>query len=145
MNVTFTCPRCNQRLDLPSTLAGQTVACPSCKIGITVPVVDGAALLSTAYTPPPAEAPRTCGYAVASMILGIFSFFPWCICAVIPVLAAVMGHMALAEINDNPFVVRGKRMAIAGLVMGYIGIVFAVILNIAWFFFQQILDALPRR
>ena len=34
------CPNCNQRLDIPEELAGQTIECPTCNTSITVPTSD---------------------------------------------------------------------------------------------------------
>ena len=31
------CPNCNQRLDIPEELSGQTIECPTCNVNITVP------------------------------------------------------------------------------------------------------------
>ncbi|WP_347109117.1 DUF4190 domain-containing protein [Paenarthrobacter sp. S56] len=67
------------------------------------------------------------GLSIASMVCGIatlvgFGFF------ILPQIAAViLGHLAL---NREP---AGKGMAIAGLVMGYIGIVLTVIFGIIFF------------
>ena len=37
------CPDCNQRLDIPEELSGQTIECPACNGRITVPATDPAA------------------------------------------------------------------------------------------------------
>ena len=37
------CPNCNQRLDIPEELSGQTIECPACNGRITVPASDPAA------------------------------------------------------------------------------------------------------
>jgi DNA-directed RNA polymerase subunit RPC12/RpoP len=34
------CPNCNQRLDIPEELSGQTIECPACNGRITVPALD---------------------------------------------------------------------------------------------------------
>ena len=43
------------------------------------------------------------------------------------VLAVVFGHIAIAQIRSSGGTQRGKGMAIAGLVLGYVGIVFLVL------------------
>ena len=34
------CSNCNQRLEIPEELAGQTIECPACKASLAVPVID---------------------------------------------------------------------------------------------------------
>ena len=71
--------------------------------------------------------PETSGKAVASLILGLLSFF-----FVFAILAIVFGHIALSEIKKNAGRLQGRGMAIAGLVLGYLGIaVIPIILIIA--------------
>lgn len=75
--------------------------------------------VTTAPAPPPPS-----GLAVASLVLGILGF-----CLAIPSIPAVItGHMALRRIRREPDKRGGKGLAIAGLVMGYAGL---VILGIA--------------
>lgn len=58
----------------------------------------------------------TNGLAIAGMVLGIVWFY-W----IGSLLAVVFGHVALSQIKRNPYQ-NGKGMAIAGLVLGYIGL-----------------------
>lgn len=62
--------------------------------------------------------PRTSanGFAIASMVLGIVWIY-WIGSA----LAVVFGHIALRQMRRNPYE-GGRGMAIAGLVLGYVGI-----------------------
>jgi hypothetical protein len=62
----------------------------------------------------PAE---TSGKAIGSLISGILFF-------ILPaaIVAVVLGHISLSEINHSFGRLRGKGMAIAGLVLGYMGI-----------------------
>lgn len=67
------------------------------------------------------------GLAIASLILGIVG-----LCTGIAGIAAVIcGHMALGRINKSNGMLKGKGMAIAGLVLGYLEIVAMV----AWVVF----------
>ncbi|MCA9239100.1 MAG: DUF1559 domain-containing protein [Planctomycetales bacterium] len=68
---------------------------------------------------PPAGPPRTSGKAVASLVLGICSFF-FSILTGLP--AIILGALALGDIKRNPQV-EGKGMAIAGITTGSIGTV----------------------
>ena len=67
---------------------------------------------------PPREA-GTSGLAVASMVLGIL--WLWWIGSV---LAVIFGHVALGQISHSNGRLGGRGMAIAGLVLGYIGLFF---------------------
>jgi hypothetical protein len=60
---------------------------------------------------------RTSGLAVASLVLGIVWVF-W----VGSVLAIVFGHVALSQIKRSYGALSGRGMAIAGLVLGYLGL-----------------------
>lgn len=66
----------------------------------------------------------TNGLAIASMVLGIL--WVWWIGSV---LAVVFGHIALGQIKRTGQ--GGRGMAIAGLVLGYIGIAFLVLFILA--------------
>ncbi len=95
----------------------------------------------TAMPPPPAPpvgatyAPPsggTSGLAVASLVLGIVSFFCLGFLFVVPILAIVFGHVALGRIADSGGTLRGRGLAIAGLVLGWIFIVPIVLATFAW-------------
>ena len=70
--------------------------------------------------------PETSGKAIASLILGFFSLlFPAAI------LAVVFGHLSYSEIKRSAGRLKGKGMAIAGLILGYCGIALIPFLIIA--------------
>ena len=63
------------------------------------------------------------GLAIASMVLGIVG-----LCTGLAGIAAVIcGHMALGRINQSNGMLKGKGMAIAGLILGYLEIVAIVV------------------
>ncbi len=63
---------------------------------------------------PPAE---TSGKAIASLVFGLFLFaFP------MSILAIIFGHLSLSEIRKSAGRLKGQGMAIAGLVLGYLGV-----------------------
>ncbi len=76
---------------------------------------------------PPAPS-KTNGMALASTILGIAGltvglcllFFP-----VLPILAVILGHLGLSKITNTGM--PGRSLAVAGLVMGYVGVALAVL------------------
>jgi len=60
---------------------------------------------------------QTSGKAIASLVCGIVNIFP------LFIIAVVLGHISLSEIKKSGGRLKGEGMAIAGLVMGYLGIV----------------------
>lgn len=68
-------------------------------------------------TPAQYQAPRTNGLAVTSMILGIL----W-LCWVGSLLAVIFGHVGLSQIKKSNGTQTGRGFAIAGLILGYIGV-----------------------
>ena len=66
------------------------------------------------------------GLAIASMVLGIVWVY-W----LGSILAIVFGHVALHQIKRNPHQT-GRGMAIAGLVLGYLGVAVLVLVIIAF-------------
>jgi hypothetical protein len=81
---------------------------------------------SEAATPmPPPEAGPTNGSAVAALVLGIvgltgFPFIP-------SILALVFGYRARSEITQAAGTQSGLGLAKAGIVLGWIGVIFAVL------------------
>ena len=74
----------------------------------------------------PAQPRRSSGLAVASLALGI-TWVGW----IGSVLAVVFGHVALANIRERNQ--SGRGMAIAGLVLGYIGMATLALFVVAAF------------
>jgi hypothetical protein len=81
-----------------------------------------------AQPPPggPLGPPVTSGKAIASLILGLFFI-------VLPasILAVVFGHWSRAEIRASAGRLKGAGMAMAGLILGYLGVSMIPILIIA--------------
>jgi hypothetical protein len=78
--------------------------------------------------PPSAPPPQQKGMSVASLVLGICSFF-FLFLTAIP--AIIIGHIALNRANKSPAAYGGRGMAIAGLVLGYVGMVLSLVAGIA--------------
>ncbi len=84
-----------------------------------------------APTPPPAPpaygqqpygyqtAPKTNGLAIASLVLGIAQIF---LCIIGGILALVFGYIARRQIDESGGTQGGRGMAIAGIILGWIGI-----------------------
>lgn len=81
---------------------------------------------SQPYGPAPGAPPsrqKTNGLAVASLILGIL--WVWWVGSV---LAVIFGHVALSQIKKTG--AAGRGLAVAGLVLGYIGIGTALVVGV---------------
>ena len=78
------------------------------------------------------QAPRTNGLAVAAFVLGLL----W-ICYIGSVLGVIFGHVALYQIKQSNDTQGGKGLAIAGLVLGYLG------LSVFIFFFIAGVASIP--
>jgi len=72
--------------------------------------------------------PQTNGFAVAGLIIGIFSLFSFCCCAGLPfnLLGLIFSIIGLVQINRRPESYGGKGMAIAGLVTSGLSLLFGV-------------------
>jgi len=78
---------------------------------------------------PGASGTQTSGLAIASLVTGLF-FWCW----VIPgIVSIVLGHLALESIENSGGAKRGRVMAIAGIVLGWVGIGIVGLLVLAWF------------
>src|ERR1700719_3882510 len=73
----------------------------------------------------PPTAPRTALLAIVSLVLAVLSFACIPIVAVIP--AIVCGHIAWSKISKSGGALQGKGIAIAGLIVGYLAVPWAVL------------------
>ena len=70
----------------------------------------------SAPVPPVMSGPSaTSGKAIASLVFGLIFVFPFSLVAII------LGHLSLSEIRKSAGRLTGEGMAIAGLVLGYLG------------------------
>lgn len=65
--------------------------------------------------------------AMASLILGILVFCT----GLTGIPAVICGHLALTRINASEGHLKGRGLAIAGLIMGYIGVVLLIVAAVA--------------
>src|SRR5207247_2234467 len=71
----------------------------------------------------------TSGFAVAALVLGIAQLCTWPVSAV---LAVIFGNVALDRIARSGGQLGGRGMAIAGIVLGWIGIAVAGAVATTW-------------
>jgi len=70
-------------------------------------------------------APETSGKAIFSLVSGLFGLF-------LPaaLVAVIFGHLSLSEIRRSAGRLSGRGLAITGLVLGYLGVAFTVVILI---------------
>ncbi|MBA7621933.1 hypothetical protein ES703_29303 [subsurface metagenome] len=98
----------------------------------------GEALVATKAPKAPAAAPapapraaageRTSGLAIAALVMGIAAFVVF---GPLAVLAIIFGAIGISQANKDPNL-KGKGMAVAGLVLGIIAVAGWVIVMIVW-------------
>lgn len=80
-----------------------------------------AAPLAVGNPPAVAVPSETSGKAIVSLVCGILFFVPLAFIA-----AIVCGHLAFSEIRKSAGRLKGEGIAIAGMVLGYLGLVVAI-------------------
>jgi hypothetical protein len=107
------CPGCG------NTLAEGDTFCASCgrSASATAPPVNPAADFGLL--------PETSGKAIFSLVCGVLGLFPPA-----AVVAVIFGHLSLSEIRKSGGGLSGRGLAIAGLVLGYLGVAFLTFLII---------------
>lgn len=103
------CSRCSREV------SDESQFCTSCGADI-----------SNLTVPAQTVEPGTSSKAIASLIGGFFSLFPPA-----AILAIVLGHIARSEIRKSSGRLKGKGMALAGLILGYLGVLIVPLLVIA--------------
>jgi hypothetical protein len=69
------------------------------------------------------------GAATASLVFGIIGIVGgWCLLGVPCLLAVILGHVGLSATKDNRM--QGRGMAVAGLVLGYVCLIPAVVITV---------------
>lgn len=94
-------------------------------------------LLFTAPAATPSAAPRpaqrTNGFATTSLILGILSIIATCCCYGLPfnLLGLVFGIIAIIQIRSEPDRYSGEALAIGGIVLSSLSLVFIILVFLA--------------
>ncbi len=120
----FVACECGHSFETPEENTGLRVPCPACGRGLIVPKpAPPSELLSL-----PEESSSLSGKAVESLALGVLFFFA-CFTG-IP--AIFIGLLALIDIDRSRGRLRGRGIAIAGIVLGVIGCLFTFVFLVPW-------------
>lgn len=110
--------------------------CPFCQRWLD-PTLDSTL---NADSPPIVLPPRTTsGLAIGSLVCAIFALGPGSIAAVI------LGYLALRQIRRDPLRRKGKRMALAGVILGWLGILGTTAALLFAIYFWKSLDGAPKK
>ena len=69
---------------------------------------------------------RKKGLAIASLVCGIIGGY----ISTVSMVSIVCGHLALNKIKKDPSVYGGRKTAIAGLILGYLGLAIGLALGV---------------
>ena len=125
------CPHCKEKADVSDIAPNTKIACPKCGGEFLTP---GALPVASAVeSQSPAGPPNFSGPAVASLTLGIIGVLTYFIFvgAVFGVAALILGIAALRRIKARRAQLKGRGMAIAGVILGGLSIVLTILLIIA--------------
>lgn len=100
-------------------LADFVATCPYCGVSQPVPQM----MAQPGWGAPPQNSNK----AIASLVCGVLF-----LCPPASVAAVVLGHLALSDIKKSAGRVAGQGLAVAGLVLGYLGVGFSALLLIAF-------------
>jgi hypothetical protein len=81
------------------------------------------------------------GLAIASLIFGIIGGYP--AFSTVSIVAIICGHIALNKIKKDHILYEGKGFAIAGLILGYLGLAIGLFVVIMRGIISSRLDNLP--
>ena len=70
--------------------------------------------------PPVQPAPQTSGMAIASLVTGLLGISP---------VAIILGHIALSQIKKSGGQLTGFGLALAGTILGYVGLAVLILLT----------------
>lgn len=118
MAICVTC-ECGRYFETEDANAGKRAKCPHCGFAFVLPAFeptheDVLYIPAASHPTPPPEPERMSGKAIASVMISLV-FVLGCFTGG---LAVLLGILALAEINANPGRLRGRGLAMTGIIFG---------------------------
>jgi len=128
-DITFLCPACGKQLTVDERAAGQAAACPQCGKMLVVPPPT-TATPAAGHGPELKAAPAAkSGLAVTSLVLGILGLVSCIFGPLFAIPAIICGHVARSRAVTQPARYKGGELALAGLIMGYVGLAMLLLLG----------------
>ena len=109
------CPKCGQ------AVAEGAYFCPKCGADNSASVTTPAAGAQPGLQPVPPQ--QTSGLAIASLVCSLVPFL-----LLTPIVAVILGHVALSQIKKSAGRLKGSGLAIAGLVLGYCSFILVLLI-----------------
>ncbi len=116
------CPQCGKSYDLKSLRSPQPPPASSPEPEILSPPP-----VSGYQVPPPSYASpldKPSGLAIATLITGILSLLCCCVPAILPI---ILGIVEIIQIRNGQSSQKGYSYAMAGLILGVVGILFSIL------------------
>src|SRR5262249_43220176 len=131
-------PQCGKTIKAPDAAAGLRIECPKCDAPLTLPADFPWSRMAGDPGAPPIQKGGA-GLAITGLVLGIVGFVLSFIPCIGPILGAILGLLGalfsgIGLANANKAGGQGKGMAIAGLVLSILALVWA---PIYWFMFVK--------
>ena len=82
-------------------------------------------------TVPSLFTPKTNGMAIAGLVMGILSLIQCC-SFIFGILGVIFSSIGLSQINKKPEELKGKSIAVAGLIMSIVGLVINIVLVVVY-------------
>ena len=114
---------CGKEFETADENAGRRGRCPACQRVVIVPQANPYAERDFDFALHELGPTETSGKAIASFILGLFSFL---LCLITGIPAIILGVLGLGDINNPKNNLSGRWMAISGIVMGSLGAILIV-------------------
>ena len=130
---TKTCPHCNHEVadtDAFCMSCGAQLSAPAQNTQYTAPAQSAPAFVPPAAPVAPVGA-KYSGKAIAAFVLSLVSLVFTCAAPICGILAIIFAALGQKEINEKQLA--GKGLAVAGLVMGIIAVVFSFFYYIVLF------------
>ena len=118
----MSCPHCGAELSIDDAYLGQQMTCPTCNklfMAGEAPEEEHEEVVEEVQNVP--QVKKTSALAVTSLLMALLG------CGFLSLPAIICGHIARSKTKRSGGMLTGGGMALAGLIIGYIGVIGSVI------------------